>query len=728
MKNITRFLSVVALSLPFVACQNKETVSPESSNVNVKLTLTTVGSQLQTKTYMTESEECYIPHWTEDTDELGVLLGSYTANEKTALNGTMEIFNLTDDDIATFYGEFEGKTGVQTLTSFYPAAAYKRTYANGESSPALGLVLPTRQYPTYTSFDPLADILVGQQQDIEIDEDGVALAEEVAFSRVMAVLRVNLLSTAFENEKVNSVSLKVGGDLSLTGTSKIDPATASILDWTVKDSEVKAIYEEGSELEIGVSDKNSVYFVVNPTTIPAGTSLTFTIDSKHYDIVREVSAPSAMQLKAGAVSEINLTIREKDGIEKQTETRIIVEGFDNETTNKTQTSATNSGVSGTGVNKDLTYTYSTANTNVRFNSNGQTSSNPYLYLSEANAYLQMSNIAISNETELAFSAMAKAASGTGAITLQYKDNTSETWSTASTTISTTTTWSKGSIPFTVSSSASSLDIKIIGSVVSLVDDIVIEKFVDSRTKLSTPTNIVATIDEKTPNKINVKWDSTPNASGYSVVLSTSGDNDVVIDVTNPTCSFTGLKYSTAYSVKVKATTNEPLNYFESDFCSTVSVTTGAKPEEDSKWVMTAFKDLNDGDKVVFVATNATGTFAISNNNGTGSAPTAVEVSIVDSELESAPEENIVWTVGITDSKIIFYLDDTKDKWLYCTGTNNGVRVGTNTNKTFTLDNSGYLKHDYTSRYVGVYNNQDWRCYTTNDGNIVDQTFSFFVEQ
>ncbi|MGM9787360.1 MAG: fibronectin type III domain-containing protein, partial [Candidatus Cryptobacteroides sp.] len=47
--------------------------------------------------------------------------------------------------------------------------------------------------------------------------------------------------------------------------------------------------------------------------------------------------------------------------------------------------------------------------------------------------------------------------------------------------------------------------------------------------------------------------------------------------------------------------------------------------------------------------------------------------------------------------------------------------------TFTYD-SDYLKHVGTSRYIGVYNDQDWRCYTSTTGNIASQTFGFFVEQ
>lgn len=65
-------------------------------------------------------------------------------------------------------------------------------------------------------------------------------------------------------------------------------------------------------------------------------------------------------------------------------------------------------------------------------------------------------------------------------------------------------------------------------------------------------------------------------------------------------------------------------------------------------------------------------------------------------------------------------------WLYTTNNNNGVGVGTNSNKSFIID-SGYLKNITTNRYLGVYNGQDWRCYTSTTTNIGGQTLCFYVK-
>lgn len=143
------------------------------------------------------------------------------------------------------------------------------------------------------------------------------------------------------------------------------------------------------------------------------------------------------------------------------------------------------------------------------------------------------------------------------------------------------------------------------------------------------------------------------------------------------------------------------------------------------WVLTDLADLAEGDVFVIVGDNGS-TYAMSNDNGTSSAPAAVEVTVSNYALSEEPAENLKWNLTIADGTYTFYPNGDTEKWLYCTNTNNGVRVGTNDNKTFTISN-GYLFNSGTSRYVGIYNSQDWRCYTsiTGSSNIKDQTFAFY---
>ena len=146
------------------------------------------------------------------------------------------------------------------------------------------------------------------------------------------------------------------------------------------------------------------------------------------------------------------------------------------------------------------------------------------------------------------------------------------------------------------------------------------------------------------------------------------------------------------------------------------------------WSKTDVSDLKDGDEVVLVMNNGSN-YTLNDNNGTGSAPDATSINIENDCLKDSPiAEKLSWILGKDGDNLTFYKDANKATWLYCTNTNNGVRVGTNENKTFTIDTSnGYLINTGTSRYIGIYNSQDWRCYTTCTGNsnIANQTLAFY---
>lgn len=150
-----------------------------------------------------------------------------------------------------------------------------------------------------------------------------------------------------------------------------------------------------------------------------------------------------------------------------------------------------------------------------------------------------------------------------------------------------------------------------------------------------------------------------------------------------------------------------------------------EPTGSSEWEKTNLADLTANDVFVIVGDNGD-TYAMSNNGGTGSAPTAVKVTIENDKITSEVADKIKWNVsGDATNGYTFYPDGSTTTWLYCTNSNNGVRVGTNDNKSFTISDGGYLYNTATSRYVGIYNSQDWRCYTSINSNISGQTFAFY---
>lgn len=146
------------------------------------------------------------------------------------------------------------------------------------------------------------------------------------------------------------------------------------------------------------------------------------------------------------------------------------------------------------------------------------------------------------------------------------------------------------------------------------------------------------------------------------------------------------------------------------------------------WQITAPADLQTGDIVVIV--DQTSSSAMPNDKGTSSAPSATKVTLNDekSEITSDVASTLQWEVTVDNGSYKFNVPE-GTKYLYCTGSNNGVRVGTNANNAFTIEKDGedvdFLKNTATSRYLGVYNNQDWRCYTSINANIKDCVTAFY---
>ncbi len=161
---------------------------------------------------------------------------------------------------------------------------------------------------------------------------------------------------------------------------------------------------------------------------------------------------------------------------------------------------------------------------------------------------------------------------------------------------------------------------------------------------------------------------------------------------------------------------------------TVTQEAYVEPATPAGWALTALADITPDDIFVIVADNGS-TYAMSNDNGTQAAPAAVPVTVTDGTLSGDVPQRIQWQLSVGEDGYTFYPYGDAESWLYCTNTNNGVRVGTNANKVFTLNaTSGYLVNSATSRYIGVYNSQDWRCYTSINDNIKGQTFKFYKKQ
>lgn len=142
--------------------------------------------------------------------------------------------------------------------------------------------------------------------------------------------------------------------------------------------------------------------------------------------------------------------------------------------------------------------------------------------------------------------------------------------------------------------------------------------------------------------------------------------------------------------------------------------------EEGGWVETALADLTSSDVFVF----SDGSYALNNNGGTTTAPTANAITVSAGKITSSVADNLKWNIsGNSTDGYTFYPNESTTAWLYCntsaaSGSNNNIRVGTGDRKVFELNASGYLvtKDASTMRYLCRYQTQDFRFYvnTTTD--------------
>ena len=142
----------------------------------------------------------------------------------------------------------------------------------------------------------------------------------------------------------------------------------------------------------------------------------------------------------------------------------------------------------------------------------------------------------------------------------------------------------------------------------------------------------------------------------------------------------------------------------------------------SDWVLvTDISEIVAGEYVI-VAKTDTNTGLLPSIT-TSSAPvynTSIQIDEENNKIASTVTDEMKWT--FSGSTAAMTITNYEGKVLYMTNSNNGVRVGTNS--TFQgwviaahsdgVANTFSFTSSSPSRFLGVYNNQDWRCYTEID--------------
>lgn len=252
----------------------------------------------------------------------------------------------------------------------------------------------------------------------------------------------------------------------------------------------------------------------------------------------------------------------------------------------------------------------------------------------------------------------------------------------------------------------------------------------AKPKVNAPTGVTAAA---TGTTINVNWTDVASNVGSYIVTCTGQAPQVIAQGTH-TAAFTSLANDT-YTVTVQAVPSDVTlatgSYSYSDVVTVADVeVTGGVTEV---WKLTPLADITTSDVFVIVGN---GSYAMTNDNGTASAPATVAVTTTTegliTKLVGTVADNIKWNLTKSGDDYTFYPNGSTTTWLYCStnansGSNNNMRVGTGDRKVFEFNASSQLVTNdaYVDRYLSIYNNADWRGYI-NDTNA--PTVTFYVLQ
>ena len=149
-------------------------------------------------------------------------------------------------------------------------------------------------------------------------------------------------------------------------------------------------------------------------------------------------------------------------------------------------------------------------------------------------------------------------------------------------------------------------------------------------------------------------------------------------------------------------------------------------ETTATWTKVALSDITATDTVAITMTKDKTTWVLPNDGDAKTAAKAITGTVSENTLTTSEAAKFGWKIVQGKEAFQIVSASNSGKYLYSTSSNNGIRQGTGDSRDWKVDaDSGYLYNVDQKRYVGVYNSQDWRSYTSVHANIAGQTLAFY---
>ena len=298
-KIFTKLMLLAVAATAIVSCENN--YEEQTPVVELTQTVTLSADKTAVRTELIEG----VPYWSKG-DQIGVYVQDGESYKNYAFKN--------DNEEASLTTSFTGETAVaNTLFVYYPYT----NFSNPVTEKGVKVEILANQEPTAASFDGRTDLMIAKP--VTLDEEGKQL-NNLEFARVAAIVKIVLKDNTGNLAGQHVSSLTMTAATNLVGRVYLDVVNQEInseegLYWGGAPS-VTATYTEATQYE--VNGTNATYVVVYPQTLAAGSKLTIGASTEGYAISKEITLPSDIELLAGKVTTLNVSLAAENVVKEET--------------------------------------------------------------------------------------------------------------------------------------------------------------------------------------------------------------------------------------------------------------------------------------------------------------------------------------------------------------------------------------------------------------------------
>ena len=298
-KIFTKLMLLAVAATAIVSCENN--YEEQTPVVELTQTVTLSADKTAVRTELIEG----VPYWSKG-DQIGV----YVVEGESYKNYAFK----NDNEEASLTTSFTGETAVaNTLFVYYPYT----NFSTPVTEDGVKVEILANQAPTAASFDGKTDLMIAKP--VTLDEKGNQLSD-LEFARVAAIVKVVLKDKTGNLAGQHVSSLTMTAETNLVGRVYLDVVNQEINSekglYYGGAPSVNATYTEATQYE--VNGTNATYVVVYPQTLATGSKLSFEAATEGYAISKEITLPSDIELLAGKVTTLNVSLAAENVVAEAT--------------------------------------------------------------------------------------------------------------------------------------------------------------------------------------------------------------------------------------------------------------------------------------------------------------------------------------------------------------------------------------------------------------------------